>query len=104
MKIWSSMLVAMLEKLGYRVVAVNSGQEAVDVLGTGETGIDLVILDMIMPQVSGKEVFNRLKKTDPNVRVLLASGYSIKGQAREIMDRGCGGFIQKPFDSGGAFP
>ena len=54
---------------------------------------------MIMPYMSGKEVFDRMKKTDPGVLVLFASGYSIKGQAQEIMDRGCGGFIQKPFDT-----
>jgi DNA-binding NarL/FixJ family response regulator len=52
---------------------------------------------MIMPGVGGGEVFDRLKKIDPKVTVLLASGYSMNGQAREILDRGCRGFIQKPF-------
>ena len=89
----------MLQSLGYNALTAKDGNEAVTIYEKEHESIDLVILDMIMPQVSGKEVFNRLKKTDPNVRVLLASGYSIKGQAREIMDRGCGGFIQKPFDS-----
>ena len=59
--------------------------------------IDLIILDMIMPQMSGSRVFESLKEIDPGVRVLLSSGYSINGQAMEIMRRGCRGFIQKPF-------
>jgi two-component system, cell cycle sensor histidine kinase and response regulator CckA len=56
-----------------------------------------VILDMIMPEMGGGEVFDQLKRIDPRVKVLLASGYSMQGQAREIMNRGCIGFIQKPF-------
>lgn len=60
--------------------------------------IDLVIIDMITPQMSGGELYDRLKQIHPAVRVLLCSGYSIDGQAREILNRGCKGFIQKPFN------
>ena len=59
--------------------------------------ISLVILDMIMPEMGGGEVFDQLKRINPRVKVLLASGYSMQGQAREIMNRGCTDFIQKPF-------
>jgi len=59
---------------------------------------DLVILDMIMPKMGGGETFDRLKEIDPDIKVLLSSGYSINGQATEILDRGCSGFIQKPFN------
>ena len=59
--------------------------------------IDLVVLDMIMPQMSGGELFDALKGIDPDCNVLLSSGYNIDGEARKIMDRGCRGFIQKPF-------
>ena len=59
---------------------------------------DLVILDMIMPDMGGSEAYDRLKEINPDVKVLLSSGYSIDGQATEIMDRGCDGFIQKPFN------
>jgi two-component system cell cycle sensor histidine kinase/response regulator CckA len=52
---------------------------------------------MIMPGISGGETFNRLHEINSNVKVLLSSGYSINGQAQEILDRGCNGFIQKPF-------
>ena len=59
--------------------------------------IDLVILDMIMPGISGGETFDRLREINPGIKVLLSSGYSIEGQAKTIMDRGCNGFLQKPF-------
>jgi CheY-like chemotaxis protein len=55
-------------------------------------------MDMIMPGMGGGETFDRLKKIDPKVKVLLSSGYSIDGQASKIMERGCDGFIQKPFN------
>ncbi len=87
----------MLEKLGYRVLVAGSGQEALDVYGEKKEEIDLVILDMVMPGMGGGETYDRLKEIDGDVKVLLSSGYSIDGQAKEIMDRGCRGFIQKPF-------
>jgi len=59
--------------------------------------IDMVILDMIMPDMGGGETYDNLKEINPKIKVLLASGYSIDGQASEILDRGCNGFIQKPF-------
>ncbi len=87
----------MLESLGYRVMAAGSGQEAISVYREKKDGIDLVILDMIMTGVSGGETYDRLREIDPGIRVLLASGYSVNGQAQEILDRGCRGFLQKPF-------
>jgi DNA-binding NarL/FixJ family response regulator len=53
---------------------------------------------MIMPNMGGGETYNRLKEINPEIKVLLSSGYSIRGQATEILDRGCNGFIQKPFN------
>jgi CheY-like chemotaxis protein len=89
----------MMESLGYKVLTAKGGNEAISLFKRKHNSIDLVILDMIMPYMGGKEVFDQLKIIDPEVRVLLASGYSLKGQAQEIMDRGCRGFIQKPFDT-----
>ncbi len=86
-----------LESLGHQVVTTGSGLEAVAKLKENRTGIDLVILDMIMPGMGGGEVFDQLKEIDAGVRVLLSSGYSINGQAQDIIDKGCVGFIQKPF-------
>jgi PAS domain S-box-containing protein len=87
----------LLESLGYRVYAAGSGQEAVAVFMEKKDEIDLVILDMIMPGISGGETFDRLRKIDPGIRILLSSGYSVNGQAQDILDRGCNGFLQKPF-------
>jgi two-component system cell cycle sensor histidine kinase/response regulator CckA len=87
----------LLESLGYRVYVAGSGQEAVAVYLERRKEIALVILDMIMPGISGGETFDRLREINPDIRVLLSSGYSINGEARTIMDRGCNGFLQKPF-------
>jgi PAS domain S-box-containing protein len=88
---------AMLESTGYRVYATGSGQEALAVYMEKQKEIDLVILDMIMPGISGGETFDRLREINPGIKVLLSSGYSIEGEAQTIMDRGCNGFLQKPF-------
>jgi CheY-like chemotaxis protein len=87
-----------LEKLGYKVLLANGGREALEVYENNRGKIDLVILDMIMPDLSGNDVFEKMKEIDPDARVLLSSGYSINGQAAEIIKKGCCGFIQKPFN------
>lgn len=89
---------ALLEKLGYRVVAVNGGEQAVEAVRERGREIDLVVLDMIMPGLDGGHTFDRIRAFRPDLKVLLSSGYSIDGEATEIMERGCDGFIQKPFD------
>jgi DNA-binding NtrC family response regulator len=53
---------------------------------------------MIMPDMSGQETYDRLYKINPDLKVLLSSGYSVNGQAKDLLDRGCNEFIQKPFD------
>lgn len=88
---------AMLKKLGYTVHVAGSGEDALQFFQQEGESIDLVILDMVMPGMSGGEVFDQLKELDPGVKVMLSSGYSIDGKASEIIDRGCVGFIQKPF-------
>ena len=88
----------MLDKLGYTVLAARSGKEAVQVFKEKMDKIDLVILDLIMPGMDGRETYRLLKDTKPEVKVLLSSGYSIEGKAVEILDWSCDGFIQKPFD------
>jgi len=87
-----------LKALGYGVILAKSGEEAVDVYMETQKQIDIVVLDMIMPGMGGGETFDRLVEIDPEVKVLLSSGYSIDGLATDIMDRGCKQFIQKPFD------
>lgn len=86
-----------LEALGYKTLLARSGKEADEVYGKHKDTIDLVIVDMIMPQMGGGKVYDRIKEINPNVKVLLASGYSVDGQATDILERGCNGFVQKPF-------
>ncbi len=88
----------MLKKLGYRVFTARDGQEAIEIFKQHQAKIDLIILDMIMPQMGGGETFDRIKKIQAGAKVLLSSGFSINGQASEILNRGCNGFIQKPFN------
>jgi two-component system cell cycle sensor histidine kinase/response regulator CckA len=89
---------SVLKIIGYRVLSAKDGQEAIELYRNNKDEIDIVMLDMIMPNMSGGEVYDRLKEINPEVKVLLSSGYSIDGEANEIMNRGCDGFIQKPFD------
>jgi len=89
--------IKVLKKLGYTVLNAKNGREAVALFQEHGDTINLVILDIVMPDIGGGEVYDRLKEIRPDVKVLLSSGYSIDGQARDIMDRGCDGFIQKPF-------
>ncbi len=88
----------LLNELGYRVLKAQSGAEAVDIYQKQMTAIDIVLLDVIMPGMSGTEIYDRLKKINPAVKVLLASGYSLEGHAKEILNRGGNGFLQKPFN------
>jgi len=88
----------MLERLGYKILLARNGKEAAELYWKNKEKIDLVILDMIMPGMSGGETYNHLVRINPNVKVLLSSGYSINEQATEILERGCSGFIQKPFN------
>jgi CheY-like chemotaxis protein len=60
--------------------------------------IDMVILDMIMPGMDGGTTFNRIREIQPDMPVLLSSGYAMNGHAEKIMRRGCNGFIQKPYN------
>jgi PAS domain S-box-containing protein len=86
-----------LKKLGYTVLESNNGRNAVELYKKLQDKINLVVLDIVMPNMGGAEVYDRLKEINPDVKVLLSSGYSIDDQARKIMERGCDGFIQKPF-------
>jgi two-component system cell cycle sensor histidine kinase/response regulator CckA len=86
-----------LREMGYKVFSARTGQEAVELYAKNKGQIDMVILDMIMPGMGGGETFDRIKEMHPEAKVLLSSGYSVEGQASEILARGCNGFIQKPF-------
>ncbi len=87
----------LMETLGYTILLARSGREAVELYRRRHSAIDAVILDMIMPDMGGADTYDQLKHIDPDIKVLLSSGYSQDGQAQQILNRGCRGFIQKPF-------
>jgi len=89
--------VKMLKKLGYTVLKALNGTEAVEIFAANKDKIKMVILDIIMPDMGGGQVYEKIKAINPQVKVLLCSGYSVDGQAIELLERGCEGFMQKPF-------
>jgi len=88
---------AMLKKLGYQVISADSGGKAIELIKQSGKGIDLVILDLIMPGMDGSKTFDRIRGLAPELRVIIASGYAMEGKAAGIMARGGNGFLQKPF-------
>jgi len=86
--------------MGYKVLPARSGKEAIEIYRRYNDKIDMVILDMIMPDINGGDVYDTLKEINPEIKVLLSSGYSLDGKANKILERGCNGFIQKPFNIG----
>ncbi|MGA2330164.1 MAG: PAS domain S-box protein [Syntrophales bacterium] len=86
-----------LEVLGYKVSVARSGREAIEKYKEMQNEIDMVILDMIMPEMDGGETFNALKSIDPGIKVILSSGYSADARSTRMMEQGCYGFIQKPY-------
>jgi PAS domain S-box-containing protein len=96
-KIIRNILGAMLTSLGYDVVYANDGEQCVDFYTVHREPIDLVILDMVMPVMNGRDCFYALKEIDPDARVLLSTGQAAEEAAEELMKDGLTGFIQKPY-------
>ena len=88
----------MLKMLGYRVYTARSGAEALTAYQQLHDCIDIVILDLMMPDMDGKDVYKRLQEMDPDVAVLFASGYDLDSESDEVASLNCEGFIQKPFN------
>lgn len=95
--LFRDMLKDVLEYLGYDVLLAKNGREGVEIFKDHQDVIDLVILDMNMPIMDGGEMFRELKKLNSSVKALLATGFTLNGQAQELMNEGVMGFIQKPF-------
>ncbi|NIM16442.1 MAG: PAS domain S-box protein [Candidatus Aminicenantes bacterium] len=87
----------MLQRMGFKVLVAKSGKEAIKKLKENKDEIDLVILDIIMPGMAGKETYDMLKEINPDIKILLSSGYSMNGGEQKIMEKDYDGFIQKPF-------
>lgn len=87
----------MLTEQGYRVISLSNGREAVEHYGRNWKSIDLVILDMIMPEMNGQEAYLAMKQINPGIRALLSSGYSLQEDAQNLLQMGTRGFLQKPY-------
>ncbi len=92
--------VSILKRLGCSVITADDGREAVACYAREWDEIDLVILDLVMPQMDGRDTFRAMRDINPAVKVLLSSGFSINGEAQQMLDQGALGFIQKPFRAG----
>jgi signal transduction histidine kinase len=90
----------LLRTAGYQVLTASSGKKAIELLSKHREGISLVVLDMIMPDMNGRQTFEALRQIMPDIKVLLASGFTREAQARALLELGCSGFIQKPFGPG----
>ena len=88
---------AMLEMLGYRVMLAKTGKDAIHIAETFDGQIDLALLDIKLPDTNGRNLYPLIMKARPDLKVVVFSGYSIDGPAREILDAGAQDFIQKPF-------
>jgi signal transduction histidine kinase/CheY-like chemotaxis protein len=87
----------MLTRLGYRCLEAENSSQCVSIFREHATTIDLVLLDIVMPDAGGDIAYQAMKKIDPDVQVILSSGYSLEGRAEKMIESGCRGFIQKPF-------
>ena len=88
----------MLSALGYEVVCAPGGAEAIDMYRQSDTHIDLVVLDMMMPGMDGRECFQALSDINPEVKVVLSTGFGRDGKAQELLNEGMQGFVQKPYE------
>jgi nitrogen-specific signal transduction histidine kinase/CheY-like chemotaxis protein len=89
---------AILEYLGYATTIRLSGLEAVAFCQNSKHHVDLVLLDMVMPDMSGSECFAELRRIRPESKILLCTGYDRNHAVQELMNQGVVGFIQKPYD------
>ncbi len=88
-----------LEEAGFTLQIYKSGREAVTFYKKSWKQVDLVILDLIMPDMDGRDVFIELKKINPDVKVLLSSGFSLEAKAIKLLENGAKAFIQKPYST-----
>ncbi len=88
---------SMLQECGYKVILASSGIEALEIYRERFKEIDIVLLDMAMPKMSGKETYKEMKKINPDIKVLLASGFRQDQRVEETIELGANEFIQKPY-------
>ncbi|HEX2880934.1 MAG TPA: response regulator, partial [Polyangiaceae bacterium] len=87
----------LLTLLGCTVTPFLSGKEALDYYTRAHDKVDLVLLDMGMPVMDGKETYLAMRRINPGIKALICSGYALDGDARSLLNEGVNGFIQKPY-------
>ena len=88
----------MLIRLGYRVLKAHSGQEGLKLFKENKSTIDLIISDLEMPKMNGKEVMDKLREIDPQIKVMLSSGGLTEADEKNVINKGFNGFIKKPYN------
>ncbi len=88
---------SLFEKRGHKVICFEAGNKAIEYYKDHWQEIDLVLLDMIMPNMNGRDLFLYLKEINPNIKAILSTGYSIDAEAQELLDQGILDYIEKPF-------
>lgn len=89
---------SILTRFGYSVLTAPDGETALQIYREQSARISLVILDLIMPGMGGKNCLDQILAENPSARVLIASGYSVDGPTRNELESKASGFISKPFE------
>jgi len=92
------MMQDLFEEMGFKITTALSGPEAIDYYRGKAEEVDVILMDMLLPEMSGTEIFYALKELNPAAKIILCSGYSIEGDASTLLDKGALAFVQKPFD------
>lgn len=87
----------MLKRLGHRVLKAHSGYEGLQLFKENKSKIDLIISDLEMPKMNGKEVMDKLRKIDPQIKVMLSSGGLTDTDEQTVTNKGFNGFLKKPY-------
>jgi PAS domain S-box-containing protein len=96
-EIMQQLLSEMLQEMGFAVLSARDGLEGLEIYRNKWREVSLVIVDMVMPRLSGRETFLAMKEINPSIKAILSTGFSKDGEVRETLERGVAGFIQKPF-------
>lgn len=96
--ILQDVLTRMLNKIGFDVITAGNGRIGLELYKKNREKIKIVLLDINMPEMSGKVTFKELKKINPELKVLIATGFTLNEEVQELLDMGADGYIKKPFD------
>ena len=87
----------MLENEGYSVTLCDNGNEAIHYYSKNQHKVDIVVLDMIMPELSGTQIFETLRKINKKARVIIMTGFAIDKETNEVLKKGAFSILKKPF-------